>query len=245
MQDLTLEREPEESDKLIINLTQTPSGVVTVRSVEVLDRMSRVRFSFKPETTLRDVFTAQAFDVVQTLVDRIGETRALTLPDFMADMKDLLLRGARIFCSEATKSGAAIMIRFKRFFGRVRSLFSERVSQRDAFADEAVDFALQAVERAYLPLQNFGCYVDELLRCQPSSLDSGCRAFLQRIRREIDNLSFASDMAVLYVNASDPRGVASADDALEMRMLRQLQLEKRTIADSLVRPPARNKSSAA
>lgn len=218
--------ESEENDKLILNLTRTPAGDVHVRSVEVLDRVSRVRFSFKAGATLRDVFTAQANEVLHALVDRVADLRALTLPDFVAQLQDLLLRGARLLCTEATEAGSSIMIRFKRFFGRVRSLFSGKVGQRDAFDDEAVDFAVQAIERAYLPLQNFGRYIDDLMQYEPETLDSKSRAFLQRIRREIDDLSYSSDLAILFVNGTKPERASLSSEKRDMQTLRSGRFDR-------------------
>ena len=55
-------------EKLVIMLWKNPDGSIFTRSVEVIDKVSRVRFSFNNNSSLKDVFTPDAVKCFASLV---------------------------------------------------------------------------------------------------------------------------------------------------------------------------------
>lgn len=191
------------ADMLVINLWKNTGGSVVVRSVEILDRVSRVRFSFNADAAIRSVFAAPILGKLLDIIDRAsGRHEIVSLPDMIVNLKDLVLKGARIMFTVADDGAEKIMIRFTKYFGRVKSLFRPDFVHRDALADEAVDHAVHALEKVYLPLRNFGRYIDDLLRNFPDALDPSQRAVLVKILGEIGQLSENADLVAHYVNSN-------------------------------------------
>ena len=190
------------NEKLVINLWKNPDGTLFARSVEIIDKISRVRFSFNADCTIETVFNSRIMCELQTIVDKMSEKRGiLAMPDLRLNLKDLVLEGCRVLVTAAEDGIETIMVRFVKYFGRVLSLFRDGFSHRDCLAESAVDQAVSALEKVYMPLRNFSIYLDDLLANFPHLLDREKISFLRRIRDEINGMGHISDVIVHYVNA--------------------------------------------
>lgn len=190
-----------EPEKLIVNIWKNPDGTLFTRSVEIVDKISRVRFSFNADSILEMVFNSDAAKAFREIVDKTIERRGmLMMPDHSIHLSDLFIQGCRVMVT-ATESGIEnIMIRFVRFYGRVLSLFSETFSHKDCIAEGATEQAATALENVYLPLRNFSTYLDQILAEGPESLDDTKANFLKTVRGEIQKLSYYGDMIAWYVS---------------------------------------------
>ena len=199
-------------EKLIINLWKNPDGAIYARSVEIVDKISRVRFSFNAESLMHDIFTPSASDALVDIVERTTFQRGmLMLPDMRLDLQDLVLMGCRVMVTAAQNGIENIMIRFVKFYGRVKTLFKEGFHHKDSLSEDAVDQAVDALERVYMPLRNFSQYLTDLLANFPHLLNNDQTVFLNRINGEIKDLSYFSDLIVHYVNSN---GASSFPDTV-------------------------------
>ena len=206
------------TEKLVINLWKNPDGAIFARSVEIMDKVSRVRFSFNADCMIESVFNSRAMHEIRAIIDRMADRRGiLALPDLRIDLKDLVLEGCRVLVTAAEDGIETIMVRFVRYFGRVLSLFQDGFSHRDCLADTAVDQAVSALEKVYMPLRNFSVYLDDLLANFPHLLDREKISFLQRIRDEISGMGHVSDIIVHYVNAQGAIGANEPVPRLDER----------------------------
>ncbi len=211
MRDIATSSRAHTPEKLIINLWKNPDGAIFARSVEIVDKISRVRFSFNADCVIESVFDTRAMSEIRDIVDRTTEQRGiLMLPDLRINLKDLILEGCRVMVTAAEDGIETIMVRFVKYFGRVLSLFRDGFSHRDCLADSAVDQAISALEKVYLPLRNFSVYLDDLLVNFPHLLDREKITFLRRIREEMHEMGHISDLIVHYVNT---QGVLDRDGA--------------------------------
>lgn len=191
-------------EKLIINLWRNPDGVVFTRSVEIVDQITRVRFSFNSDLKIENIFKQTAVraltDVLRDALDKRG---MLIMPDLKIQLEGILLSGCRVMVT-ATESGIEnIMIRFVKYYGRVTALFNEGFSHRDSLAEDAVDQAVDALERVYLPLRNFSYYLSDFLERFPHVLGKQRTEFLQNISKEISTLGYFTDLISHYVSSRE------------------------------------------
>ena len=224
-------------EKLIINLWKNPDGAIFARSVEIIDKISRVRFSFNADCLIDSVFDGRAMQEIREIVGRTADQRGiLMMPDLRINLRDLVLEGCRVMVTAAEDGIETIMIRFVKYFGRVLSLFRDGFSHRDCLAENAVDQAISALEKVYMPLRNFSTYLDDLLANFPHLLDPDKIAFLRRIREDISEMGHISDLIVHYVNSQGaladwPPGASSdADDRPSLE-------DRKEIGDLSTLPP--------
>ncbi len=189
-------------EKLIINLWKNTDGSVFTRSVEIVDKVSRVRFSFNTDCLINGIFKRPIAESLHDILGRInGESGMLMMPDYKVALQDLVLEGCRVLVTAVENGIENIMIRFVRYFGRVASMFKDGFVHRDALSEGAVDQAVDALERVYMPLRNFSHHLDDMLRSFPNILDDAERSFLRRIKGEIDELAYYSDLITHFVNS--------------------------------------------
>lgn len=191
-------------EKLVINLWKNPDGSVFTRSVEIVDEVSRVRFSFNNNQTIEDVFKKPAVQaLMDVLQDALSKRGMLSMPDLKIQLEGILLSGCRVLVT-ATENGIEnIMIRFVKYYGRVTSLFSDGFSHRDSLSEDAVDQAVHALERVYLPLRNFSYYLNDLLERFPDSLGKQRTEILQNVSKEIGTLGYFTDLISHYVSSRE------------------------------------------
>ena len=205
-------------EKLIVNLWKNPDGSIFVRSVEIVDRISRIRMSFTNESSIRHVFSAAAAGALLNIVGKtISQRGMLMIPDLRIDLKDLVLSGCRVMVTAAENGIENIMIRFVKFYGRVKTMFREGLAHRDSLSEEAVDQAVDALERVYMPLRNFSQYLRDMLDNFPHLLSTDQREFLSRVNGEINDLSYVTDLITHYVNSQGVLADETEDRLAEMR----------------------------
>ena len=193
---------PEMDEKLIINLWKNPDGSTHLRSVEVADKISRVRFSFKHASSIEDLLSPMAAEAVYGIVAKTETQRGLLMmPDLVVDLRELILSGCRVLVTAAENGIESIMIRFVKFFGKITVLFREGFSHKDSLSETAVDQAMDALERVYLPLRNFSFYLDDMLGSFPHLLSAEERSFLEKIRKEVHGMSHVTDLITHLVNS--------------------------------------------
>jgi hypothetical protein len=84
----------------------------------------RNRFSFKDGRAINDVFKPEISTKLKVAVGGIGAAeRMVALPDFAVSMPGLVLSGLRILISRGENGSEAIMLRFRRYIGAIRSAF--------------------------------------------------------------------------------------------------------------------------
>lgn len=207
----TFER-PTGAEKLVINLWRSADRILRVRSVEIVDRDSRVRISFSSECRMAAVFEPRVHYEMDMIVQSVGAERGLTiLPDLRVDLDTLILEGCRVTVGAARDGVEHIMIRFVRYFGRIHALFREEFAHRDCLAETAVDQAINALEEVYMPLRNFSAYLDDVLSRGKEMLDPSQLAFLRSIRNRIAGMEHVSDVISHYVASQSMLHAGSAD----------------------------------
>lgn len=192
------------TEKLIINLWRNTDGVVFTRSVEIVDQITRVRFSFNSDLKLESIFKKSAVTaLVEILQDAINKRGMLILPDLKIQLEGILLSGCRVMVTATEQGIENIMIRFVKYYGRVNALFNDGFSHRDSLAEDAVDQAVDALERVYMPLRNFSYYLTDFLERFPHVLGPQRTDFLRKISTEISTLNYFSDLISHYVSARE------------------------------------------
>jgi hypothetical protein len=205
MRDIAVSTGQESPEKLIINLWKNADGVVFVRSVEMVDNVSRARFSFTNDAKLASIFTPLASDGLLEVIRKGCERPGLLMmSDYVIDLKDLILKGCRVLVTAVQNGVENIMIRFVSFYGRVKSLFRDSVKHTDALPERAAEHAMSVFERIHMPLRNFSYFITNLLAYTPERLPDDQKNFLTRIRDEIDGLSDSSNVITKFA-ASDHR----------------------------------------
>lgn len=192
------------TEKLIINLWRNTDGVVFTRSVEIVDQVTRVRFSFNSDLKIESIFKKSAVAAVtEILNDALNKRGMLILPDLKVQLEGILLSGCRVMVTATEQGIENIMIRFVKYYGRVTALFNEGFSHRDSLAEDAVDQAVDALERVYLPLRNFSYYLTDFLERFPHVLGQQRTDFLRKISNEISTLNYFSDLISHYVSSKE------------------------------------------
>ena len=191
-------------EKLVINLWKNSDGVVFTRSVEIVDEVTRVRFSFSGDLAIECVFTQPAVNaLIDVLDDATGKQGMLSMPDLKIQLEGILLSGCRVMVT-ATDSGIEhIMVRFVKYYGRVTSLFKEDFSHRDSLSEDAVDQAVHALEQVYMPLRNFSYYLTDFLERFPQVLGKQRTDVLEKINNEIHSLDYYTDLISHYVSSRE------------------------------------------
>ncbi|MEM7211599.1 MAG: hypothetical protein AAF479_06850 [Pseudomonadota bacterium] len=191
-------------EKLIINLWRNTDGVVFTRSVEIVDQVTRVRFSFNSDLKIESVFKKSAIDAITEILDDALRKRGmLIMPDLKIQLEGILLSGCRVMVTATEQGLENIMIRFVKYYGRVTALFNEGFSHRDSLAEDAVDQAVDALEKVYMPLRNFSFYLTDFLERFPHVLGQQRTDFLRKISTEISTLNYFSDLISHYVSANE------------------------------------------
>lgn len=204
MRDLATLPKAGSQEKLIINLWKNPDGVIFARSVEIVDEVTRVRFSYTSDLKIESLFKEPAVRaLLDVLKDATSGRGMLSMPDLKIQLEGILLSGCRVMVTATEQGIENIMIRFVKYYGRVTSLFNEGFSHRDSLAEDAVDQAVDALERVYLPLRNFSYYLSDFLHRFPSVLGKQRTDFLQNISKEISTLDYYTDLISHYVSSRE------------------------------------------
>ncbi|MEL7466987.1 MAG: hypothetical protein AAFN27_00945 [Pseudomonadota bacterium] len=191
-------------EKLIINLWRNPDGTLFTRSVEIVDQVTRVRFSFNSDFTIDGIFKNGAVRALKDIVQDSSNRRGmLILPDLKIQLEGILLSGCRVLITATEQGIENIMIRFAKYYGRVNALFNEGFSHRDSLAEDAVDQAVEALEKVYLPLRNFSYYLSDFLNRFPNVLGKQRTEFLRKISNEITTLGYFTDLISHYVSSQE------------------------------------------
>ncbi|MEM9063240.1 MAG: hypothetical protein AAGD13_22500 [Pseudomonadota bacterium] len=191
-------------EKLIINLWRNPDGTLFTRSVEIVDQVTRVRFSFNSDFTIDGIFKKEAVSALRDIIQDSSNRRGmLILPDLKIQLEGILLSGCRVLITATEQGIENIMIRFAKYYGRVNALFNEGFSHRDSLAEDAVDQAVEALEKVYLPLRNFSYYLSDFLNRFPNVLGRQRTEFLQKISNEITTLGYFTDLISHYVSSQE------------------------------------------
>ena len=191
-------------EKLVINLWKNPDGMVFTRSVEIIDEVTRVRFSFGSDLEVESIFTPPAVRaLLDVLDDAMQSSGMLSMPDMKIQLEGILLSGCRVMVTPNENGIEHVMIRFVKYYGRVTSLFKEGFSHRDSLSEDAVDHAVHALERVYLPLRNFSYYLTDFLQRFPDSLGKQHTDALKNINDEINTLGYFTDLINHYVSSRE------------------------------------------
>lgn len=187
MANLAKERDVE---RLIMNIVVQPDGRRFLRSVEVFDRIKRMRFSFV-ESTLREVLSLDALASINDLLNGVlGNGRALVSSDVTIQLKNLILEGCDVMVSGGADGVENVMIRFKHYYGRILSLFNDTFAYRDSIADRASEIATDILMNIYTPLFDLSQYIDQNLPQQGAAAEPEVSAALGRINEKIKELQF-------------------------------------------------------
>lgn len=210
-------------EAVVVTLKAEPDGALRLRSVEILARQARIRISFPPEATPAGALSAGAAVEVRRLARTAIETRGtVAMPDFDAPLDGLRLFDCCLLTSGTSDGGEQIMLRFNRIEGALGALFAPGGSPRRLFggglspAFEAA--ALEALERAYLPLWDLAAHVDKLTERGELGKDSEAAvSALLTIRGRIEGLG--AGRAAAAALAARRRGRFEAMEAPPARPL--------------------------
>lgn len=206
MRDLASVMQLQNHDNLIIELTMDAKGNLSIRSIEVNDSVSNVRFSFKYDALVSNVLsTAAANAFAETVAMARTHRGTMVVPDLHIVLTDLLLRGCRIIVSPSESGSEKISLKFDHFEGRVQSLFKREEPELPGPPAEAIEQAVFALEQVYRPLRNFSQNLNGFLDHSPHLLNRDQLKFLRQIRGEIEQMSYFTDAITEKVNATKAR----------------------------------------
>ena len=191
-------------EKLVINLWRNSDGVIFTRNIEILDEVTRVRFTFGSDLQVSEIFTEAAVRALTDVLDDASQQSGmLSMPDLKIQLQGILLSGCRVIVTAAETGIEHIMVRFVKYYGRITSLFREGFSQKDSLAEDAVDHAVCALEQVYLPLRNFSYYLNDFIERFPDGLERQHLEALENIRKEINTLGYFTDLINHYVSSKE------------------------------------------
>ncbi|MEM8752017.1 MAG: hypothetical protein AAGF90_03500 [Pseudomonadota bacterium] len=150
-------------DRVTLTLKADPSGELLMRSVEVVSAQSRVRFTFPPDEPLKKCLADKATQEITALVGSALEYPGLyAKPDHVIRLPRLILADANVIIADVQDGGQQVMVRFNRHYGDFLTLFADGTYARERLGGGMVGYAIEALEKAYIPLLDFAEHVNQL-----------------------------------------------------------------------------------
>lgn len=154
---------PPRDERLTLTLKAEPSGELVMRSVELVSAQSRVRFSFPPDEPIKkclaDHASVEVIDLVRTALEHPG---LFARPDHVIRLPRLILADANVIIADIQDGGHQVMVRFNRHYGDVLSFFADGTYARERLGGGMVGYAIEALEKAYIPLLDFAEHVNQM-----------------------------------------------------------------------------------
>ena len=155
---------PAAPEALVVTMKAEPDGALMLRSVELVARRSRVRFSFPGEADIASALSGAACAEMASLARKALERPGmLAMPDHVARLGGLVLSDCSVIVAGAVDGGEQIMVRFNRHRGALLTFFAEGSHARRALAGDPESLMIEALEKAYMPLFDFAQHVERLL----------------------------------------------------------------------------------
>lgn len=152
------------AEALVVTMKAEPDGALMLRSVELVARRSRVRFSFPGDAALESALSAPATQEMVRLARRALERPGMiAMPDHVARLGNLVLADCSVIVAGTVDGGEQVMVRFNRHRGALLTFFAEGSHPRQALSGDPEALMLEALEKAYMPLFDFAQHVDLLL----------------------------------------------------------------------------------
>ena len=198
-----------EREVVTITLKVEPDGVIIVRSTELIGSGSRARFSFSADAAIEASFQPAAARRVRELVTRVVDQQSMiSLPDHVLRIPGLMLAECNVVSADVIDGGQQVMIRFRRYFGDLFSLFAEDYMPRRRLGDATTEHAINLVEQAYLPLVAFIDHVQEMRDNGEVSSDDKASQALFAITERIRSLEVCRILAKEAVSSTRARDAA-------------------------------------
>ncbi len=210
-------------EAVVVTLKAEPDGALKLRSIELLALRARIRVSFPADATPDEALSGGAAEEMHDLARTALDTRGtVAMPDFVLSIDGLRLIDCCLLTTGTADGGEQIIVRFNRMEGSFSELFAEGATARRALESgarsELEAAALEAFERAYLPLMDFAAHVDALAeRGQLAAGADAAASALLTIRGRIGGLG--QSRAALAALAARRRGGFEAGEAVPARPL--------------------------
>lgn len=150
-------------ERVTLTLKADPSGDLLIRSVELVSAQSRVRFSFPPDEPLKKCLAAKAAEEITSLVGSALEYPGLyAKPDHVIRLPRLILADANVIIADIQDGGQQVMVRFNKHYGDFLTFFADGTYARERLGGGMVGYAIEALEKAYVPLLDFAEHVNQL-----------------------------------------------------------------------------------
>lgn len=190
---------PSSVDRLVLNFLRHSDGKIFVRSVEVISTDQRVRFSWINEHEPDCIFEADFWKQISGKVDRTVKQRGLiALPDFEIEGNGYAARCCRLLCVASENGVENVMVRFQKFMGNARNLFSEAYGTEHFSAEDSIRLAAIALETIYLPLRNLSHYLEDLLDDEEQNWPYGFKSALVQIKSRLAEFQFDEDLTKFH-----------------------------------------------
>lgn len=154
------------SDRIItLNLTLKSSGLISLRSCEVLGRGFRNRISFNEVRTIEDVLVSRLATSIKTCLRTLPDgAHVLSLPEFLIEVPGLALSGLHVMVMEAKDGVRNAIFRFKEFMGAVNKAFRADIGFHEPASNHSEKLAVNVLADICLPILNL-CRSFEELNC--------------------------------------------------------------------------------
>lgn len=139
--------------RFAITLMVSPSGDVTVRACEVINRLFRNRTSFGDNANLEEAFCPEFAEVLADLLDRLsGDSELIALPNFTFEVPRIALMRSQISATRSASGVLNVVVRFRYFVGAVNALFHDDIGLDCSIANEISLFSVDVLRDVVAPL---------------------------------------------------------------------------------------------
>lgn len=193
-------------DTFVMNMMSRSDGSVSVRSIELIDDVKRLRFSFNKDHRPHDIFTRDALESLLPVIDKAREQKGLILlPDLRICLPELILEGCRIMVTAGETGSENIMIRWKGYYGRIVAAFRSDFSFSDCIAEDATSHALVVMRDLYMPLYDISQFIDEMIEHDIEPNVFNLRLALKDLNWRIKKLRYYELMVKNFLAGSEDR----------------------------------------
>lgn len=212
---------PPSNDMLTITLWETSGDGVIVRSVDVLNRTVSHRMSFVKSNGLRQTMApAMAERIEQVIASLPRDAGVFTEPDFVLEMKSLMLARLRVLVS-TTKTGVRqVILRFKYFLGSLQDAFLLGTHFAPASLEHRERIAVETLVDIAAPIYDMA-HIDSSSPVIAQN-NGAVERRLDELARNAEELKFYMALLSRYVAQAAEDRAARAHNVIELDDRRQL-----------------------
>ncbi|MEM1351972.1 MAG: hypothetical protein AAGF27_06490 [Pseudomonadota bacterium] len=176
---------------LSLNILET--GIISLRSCEVIGKSFRNRVSFQDQKAIETVLVARFASAIRTCLEGLPEgAHVLSIPEFLVELPGLALSGIHVMVMDARDGVRSAILRIKEFIGATSAVFKTDIGFYESFATHSEKLAVNVLEDICLPILNMcrGFYTRE------GALDCGTA---QRLMNRAQEFEFQTELLKRFI----------------------------------------------